>query len=125
MTRPVRNGFLLVAVIALFTAFSIAPSVEASGRKNVHWDETWVYVGLEVSVGCVVLDDNPLGYVEHWRYYGGRSWEESSYGSWNGRPVPVYGWFDGYRSPDQNSARDYIGPAEITKTKEYYKCWSA
>lgn len=112
---------LMMAAVLLFANTSTAGAQQMLNKK---WEQVWVHVGTEWkpagAIGCGSIDGNPFGYVEHWRWYGGYVYDVK----YNGRLVPVYGMFEGYTSPDLNAARDYVGPAEITNTQDYYTCWS-
>jgi hypothetical protein len=124
MSGKKKVSLAVIVVVLALLALSAPVAQADGGRSNYRWDGVWVYVGLEWhrlgSFGCWSIDGNPFGYIEHWRYHGGWSWDEE----WGGRWVPVYGWFQGYWYPDQNAPRDYVGPAQVTYTYDHYKCWS-
>ena len=93
-----------------------------SGGVYQRWSGIWTFEGTEWmylgSVGCWSLDDNPFGYVSHWRYHGGWIYVDEY-----GNVLPWgYGWWQGYSYPD--GPRQSLGPRDVTYTTDFYKCWS-
>ncbi len=106
--RVLRSVALTVAVAMAFASPYVAVAAPPPGAAKPiekYWDVVRVETGQGVSIGCVVLDGNPLGYYTTYTTYEGWSYVDA-----NG--VSYVGWFrDGQ-----------AGPYDIVRQSNSFQC---
>lgn len=122
----VEIGWVLIVSTGSGKSISPPPSPAPStiafpttcDQTSVYWTDNFscepyrldAVTEIGLSIGCVVFDDNPLGYFKTHTIYDGWVITRNGY-------IFSYGWFI-----DKDKNQVVIGPAIVEKTTKYVEC---